>query len=350
MDTGKRLEKIDEGEMNPFQRSQLHYDRAKRLFREGFRTSIELERVLKEVTRAVCFRPKQINHYMLFGEIYKKALDLTSAIYAFRYVLYLKPNFLRAKKKLYSLLKVNGMELIGYAEVAEGHDLRMVLFRKANDRFDEAMRIEATLEIADPDIWIHKSICYLNLCDLSNALHAVEMSIKMRLGPEHSSPTGDMYILKAKILWSQGLMDAGDKEIMFAASLSPNHPEVVSFTQRTFSRNQRLYRTAVDYFGNGEYGESLKYIKAALLLMNNDIKLHIFLSKIYRMLGQLQDAYTAIQNAGMLYARAAHHSVENSDLPIDMTEQVLAFMFWFIYSYTCLKLSALSLLGVMSLT
>ena len=79
----------------------------------------------------------------------------------------------------------------------------MVLFRKANDRFDEAMRIEATLNTSDPDIWIQKAICFMNLCDLTSALQSIDTCIKLRLAPEHSRPTADMYILKAKILWAQ---------------------------------------------------------------------------------------------------------------------------------------------------
>ena len=158
----------------PHEKSKYHYERAKKLFREGYRSSIELEHVLKEVTRAVAFLPKQIKHYMLFGDVYHKCLDLTSAIYSYRYVLYLKPENFKAKKKLYELLILNGLELMEAADEVTGQDTKMVLYRKANDRFDEARNIESSLTKSDPDIWIQKAICYMNLCNLPEALASVD--------------------------------------------------------------------------------------------------------------------------------------------------------------------------------
>ena len=86
-------------ELLPTEKSALHYERARKLLRDGLRSSIELERVLKEIGRAVAFQPKQVKHYILFGEAFKQALDFTSAIYSLRFALKLKPEFTKIKKK-----------------------------------------------------------------------------------------------------------------------------------------------------------------------------------------------------------------------------------------------------------
>ena len=136
--TAFKILEAEQQSILPPMKARFHYERALNLFQKGMRTSIELERVIKEVVRAVyvylyhhvlieiliftsrskqaAFLPKQTKHYMLLGAIYTKALDLTSAIYSYRYVLFLKPDFYRAKMKLYNLLVLNGLELMEYAD------------------------------------------------------------------------------------------------------------------------------------------------------------------------------------------------------------------------------------------
>lgn len=62
-------------------------------------------------------------------------------------------------------------------------------------------------------------------------------------------------------------MDGGNKELLIATSLNPEHPEVLAFTNRTYGRNEWLYRSAVDFFGRGDYEQAAKSIKTALLGM-----------------------------------------------------------------------------------
>ena len=71
--------------MLPSELSDLFYSRALKLYTDGYDTSIELERMIKELSKASSFLPDQFQHYLLDGNIYKKASDLSSAIYSYRY-------------------------------------------------------------------------------------------------------------------------------------------------------------------------------------------------------------------------------------------------------------------------
>ena len=53
------------------------------------------------------------------------------------------------------------------------------------------------------------------------------------------------------------------------------------------------------YVYTGDYKRALFNIQHALSVSSDDVKLHITLSKVLRVMGNLQDAYTAIQKAGM---------------------------------------------------
>jgi cytochrome c-type biogenesis protein CcmH/NrfG len=74
-----------------------------------------------------------VKHFLLLGEIFKQSLDLTSAIYALRYALRLKPEYVKAKKKLYELLCLSGVELMGQAQSDTGENVSSSLFRYVDD-------------------------------------------------------------------------------------------------------------------------------------------------------------------------------------------------------------------------
>jgi tetratricopeptide (TPR) repeat protein len=84
--------------------------RAKDLSLAGGSTSIEQERILRDIYKAISFHPDQVPHYMFLGKLYRQALDITSAIFCFRFVLNIQPSNLQARKQLSELLIVRGQE------------------------------------------------------------------------------------------------------------------------------------------------------------------------------------------------------------------------------------------------
>ena len=119
------------------------------------------------------------------------------------------------------------------AQSEVGRHVAPALFRRANDRFEEAMTIELTLNKPNPDLWVYRAICDINQGALDTALRYIDTSIKIRISSsDMPKPSVELYILKAKIYWAQGLMDAGSKEMLYAGTMSTKHPEIIAFNER----------------------------------------------------------------------------------------------------------------------
>jgi len=62
----------------PNQRAAVFFERAKDLNLAGGTSSIEQERILRDLFKAVSFQPDHIPHYMFLGKVFRQALDITS--------------------------------------------------------------------------------------------------------------------------------------------------------------------------------------------------------------------------------------------------------------------------------
>eukprot|EP01034_Spumella_vulgaris_P040129 gene40129-49633_t len=144
--------------------------------------------------------------------------------------------------------------------------------------FEEALEVNRE----DVDIWTLKCICHVRMGELTDAYEAINRVIK----PNRPAPA-EAFILRAKILWARGLTEQGNVDIRVAGSLDPHHPEVLSFAGRSFVKAEKLYK------------ECLKAFTA------EDVKLHIMLAKIYRLMGDLQSAYTSILKAKAIFEDAS---------------------------------------------
>lgn len=115
--------------INPKERSAYHLDRARRLIFIGFHsvlnsiiitshdhfiislgssTSLELERALIETSKAISFIADESKYYMFMAKLYKLGLDVSSAIFCYRYALKLDPNNDMAAKFLCEMLLLRG--------------------------------------------------------------------------------------------------------------------------------------------------------------------------------------------------------------------------------------------------
>lgn len=160
------------------------------------------------------------------------------------------------------------------------------------------MQIELTLDKPNPDLWVYRAICDLNLGKLNDAFKYIDTCIKIRLSSSgFPNPGVELYILKAKIYWAQGMMDLGNKEMLYAATMTTKHPEVIEFASRTYLRTERLYKAGVMLFAKERLEDAIKCIKSALIVTKHDVKLHVILCKMYRKKGDLDEAYASIQEA-----------------------------------------------------
>jgi tetratricopeptide (TPR) repeat protein len=136
----------------------------------------------------------------------------------------------------------------------------------------------------------------VHLNQLDQALDMVSRLIKYSKNPEP-----ELYILRAKLQWASGLVGEGNKDIRFAAASYPDHPEVLAFSERVFSKAERLYTLSLEAFSIGRYSDARKLVEYALSISKEDVKLLILLAKVLRVLGDMKGAYATVQKAMLIY-------------------------------------------------
>jgi tetratricopeptide (TPR) repeat protein len=287
----------------PRERAQFHYECAKSLFKKGHRVSVELERCVHELTMSTSFVPDNVSYQMLLVDVLLACCDTSSALYRLRHVIHLDPGNRKAKKLLFKILMISGKELLKSAlRVPQGDEQGLEMFALAEGRFTAAQKLEKEIfDQMDPEIWVMKSISQSSRGHCMEAIDSLDRAIHIRSHMDDDNTLCEVYVLKAKILWQQGLMDVGNKTIGIASKLNPRHPEVIDFADRTYDQADTQYRNAVHAFGNKEYDDALNFSRAALSIVVDDVKLHILVTKIHRMMGNLQEAYTSINHAVTMF-------------------------------------------------
>ncbi|KAJ1408994.1 hypothetical protein B484DRAFT_456195 [Ochromonadaceae sp. CCMP2298] len=303
-------DKISDAEAElPKDRAARFFERSKQLSLVGSSSSIETERILKDIYRAMSFNPNQVNHYLFLGKIYQHSLDITSAIFCYRLVLNQAPAHPSANKHLCDLLVVRGQELMATAAKISS----LLKFHQARAHFDEALLIDKERRQA----WIFKCICHVHASELTDAFEAISRAFKVQL-----VITAEMLILRSKIYWGRGLTEQGNADMRIAATMDKNHPDVVSFFNRSFVKAEALYKESVREFTAGRYKESLLAVNHAIHITTEDVKLLMMQSKLHRMLGQLQQAYDAMLRAKSIFERAFEGTKYPMELPSDITLQI----------------------------
>lgn len=345
------------------------YERGHKLFKEGTGSALELERVAKELSKAISFCPDQFKHYVLFGNVYKKAADLSSAIFSYRYAYRLDDTSVPLKKLLAQSLSQQGQEILYLANMSLKAQIKQrnngttpihsaansrpgsssgtinksgggvasrpgtssssngnskangipkaggnekdekkppteVVFSKDKDGYDVSLFSKALgcfneslkLENNDHKVWIYKTMCHVRLNENLDALQAVSRAIAT------SRLTNvEFYILRAKLYWARGLTDDGNRDIRAACTMDPEHPEIKAYIARSYAKAESLYRLGLLAFSEGDYKKALFNLQHALSVSTDDVKLYIMTSKIHRMMGNLQEAYSFIQQAAAIF-------------------------------------------------
>lgn len=294
----------------PQDRAEKHFDQAKKLSSVGKGTSLEAERVIREIYKAESYlQSHDVSHFLFLGKMYRQQLDISSAITCYRVALKEHPVNLVAKKLLYELLIIKGQELMLLARKMNS----LIKYHAARACFDEALEMDKD----NVRLLILKTVCHVHAQELTEAFEAINKVIK----PAYR-PTAEMYILRAKIYWGRGLTEQGNNDMKTASMMDPSHPEVIAFSNRSFVKSEHLYKESIKLFTQKKYKESLLSLNHAIHITAEDIKLLIMKSKIHRVLNELQLAYESILKAKAQFESSFKDSKYPMELPSDIKQQI----------------------------
>lgn len=341
----------------PLAKAARFFDKARQFYTLGGGTSVELERVVRELSYSTSVASKEPRHFYFMAKVFKQSLDYASAIYALRYVLRLDPNHLAAKKHLSELLMKHGQEKMSDAVLAQSRGLPAKHYEQAYNTarvfFDECL----LLQKSNSRVWMFKGVCHANLREPNDAIEAISRAIHLLtidvrvyvpwtdkrfendskgktarqiaiLGLQRKADKArhernlrmlcEMHVLRGKLYWAAGMTDQGNKDLRLASTLQPEHPEVLAFGAQSFRKAEKMYNQAVSLIKEGGYEEALKLINMALEISADDIKLHITLSKVQRLQKNLPAAYSAIQRATQLFTQSSQFDMK---VPEDITQE-----------------------------
>eukprot|EP00602_Paraphysomonas_sp_CaronLab_P000094 CAMPEP_0185029960 /NCGR_PEP_ID=MMETSP1103-20130426/16622_1 /TAXON_ID=36769 /ORGANISM="Paraphysomonas bandaiensis, Strain Caron Lab Isolate" /LENGTH=704 /DNA_ID=CAMNT_0027564901 /DNA_START=160 /DNA_END=2271 /DNA_ORIENTATION=- len=287
----------------PLNRAMFHYERAIKLLNEGNNYSLELERIIKELNRASSLKPNDPVHFIAKAEVYKRALDTSSAIFALRFALDRDPTDLKTRKQLCDLLVNRAQEMMRLG----------TNYERASCYFEDALDMDPTRD----NVWVLKAVCDVHCKKFKSALQAVNRAINIG-----DITTIDIFILRAKIHWAMGNVEIGNKDMRKAVLIDGEHPESKAFIARAYANAEKMYMQSLDLFNAGQFDEAKTHIQHALEVNQNDVKLHMMLSKCYRAKGDLNNAYSALTAAAEVFKRTdPYGTLPIVKVPFEITRQ-----------------------------
>lgn len=276
---------------------------AELLVKYGGNSSAELQHIVQSLHNALSFDTASSRIHSLLAEAYIRVLDYSSTISCLRFVMQVDPNHQRCRHMLFEILVLSGLEIFRHGRY----------YAKACYRFSEALKLESSR----PKIWTFKAICHIQMGEFKEALESTTRAIHTS-----SPPSADLFVMRAKLLWAEGLIDQGTRDIHAARSLDKNHSEVIAFTQRSFRESEKLYKSACQHFQEKNFAACTRDIRIALMMTSEDVKLYMLLSKTQRMEGNLEEAYTTLQKVKHMYEVKSTALGNDLIIPVEVSRQI----------------------------
>lgn len=280
----------------PLIQATMFYKRAHALYVGGTGSSSELERVLRDLLRAITHMPGDVTYHIFLAKVYRRLHDYHSMMTCLQYALKLDPKNAVAKRMIFLGYMKRGQEYMNVAirETVADHSQRMWL--KAISCYEAACQFSND----STRLWLHLAISYIYTKDYNKALTAATHCLRGNINGEYERNV-DILTLRAKLFWALGYIEHGNKEIREVAKIAPDHVEVLAFTARCYHAAENYYKFAIKEFGKQNYFDALHYGKIALKITEDDLKLYVLISKINRTMGNLDEAYEFIRKAQDLY-------------------------------------------------
>lgn len=302
--------------------------------------SIVLERVFRDLRKALISQPK-VEYFYLLADICRINLDLSSEIQYIRYAIHAYPEDRPMRQRLSSILTSHGIDLMS---IAARNKEDPIIYGSAISQFTEA----AELDKENARVFAYKAICLVKIGEISKALDAIDRAIAFTTDTQTAHHKVDMLVLRAKLYQCEGMVEKSIIDMRVATSIDANHPEVIAFNSRTIMmterrdnsivtiqwriRFSRYYMSGMEAFEAKDYDKVLSshvrfgvslvqaigYIKEALLVSPEDMRLLIMLARLHRITEKIDMAYDYIQRAKVVFRTLSENTLP---LPYDLEHQ-----------------------------
>ena len=187
----------------PSERADFFFTRAKKLYAAGGEHAVILERVVTTTLKAMSFATDNYEHYLFLAKVFMHALDLTSALFCYRYALRMVPRevAVKTRKKVAEVLFIVGQELLCEALLGKSINIDSQI-GKSRAFFDECLRYD----FGNKKFWVFKSFCHVQLNEIHDAQEAITQAARIDRGN-----SAEILILRSKLYWSLGMYQQGNE-------------------------------------------------------------------------------------------------------------------------------------------
>ncbi|RLN70536.1 hypothetical protein BBJ28_00005208 [Nothophytophthora sp. Chile5] len=227
----------------------------------------DLDGALQCLTKAIFLRPEHALLYAKRAQVYWELCDVKSAIANYRKLFSVDPEPpQRIKDQFASLLDLHGYSLLTLGEAPA----------VALAYLDEAIQLNGL----DETYWLHRAVANIEAGSFDNAVTDVDHCICL------NAREVEYFVLRAKLHWRLHMHEKATADIQKAASLQPDHPEVLGHEQRLLKESQALYEQACTQLMRQQFEDAIQSLSKATEITPDETKLYLLRASAYRELGE----------------------------------------------------------------
>lgn len=234
--------------------------------------------------KAIFLRPTNAMLYAKRAQVFWELCDLKSALASYRKLFSIDANPpQRIKDEFAALLNVHGYSLL----------LHETLPSIAIAYLSEAIQLNGQEEI----YWLHRALAHIQAACFDKALKDVDHCICL------NSRDAEYFVLRAKLHWRLHMLEKANSDILRAAKLQPDHPEVIEHEQRLLKESQAFYDQACRHAILREFSDVIKCLNKATEVSPDETRSYLLRASAYRELGEYHVALKDVEKALSLHRR-----------------------------------------------
>lgn len=237
-----------------------------------------LQDALLSLNKAIFLQPEDPKLLEQRAQVYCKLGDVRSAMANYRKLFTIQQDPPPCVKAQFAAL----LDLHAYSLLILG-DTPSIAIAYLTEAID--------LDSLTPVYWLHRSLALINAGSFDRALEDVDHCICL------DGSDVEYFVLRAKLHWRLHMHEKATKDILRAAKLRPDHPEVLEHEQRLLRESQAIYERACQLLLSRDFVGAIQCLTSAISMAPDELKFFLLRAAANRALGEYHIALKDVDHA-----------------------------------------------------
>lgn len=237
-----------------------------------------LDDALACLNKAIFLQPEDSRLHEQRAQVFCSLGDVRSAMASYRKLLVIQRDPPPRVKTQFAAL----LDLHAYSLLIAGETPSVVIAY-----LSEAIELDALT----PVFWLHRAIAHINAGCFDRALEDVDHCICL------DGTDVEYFVLRAKLHWRLHMHDKASSDILRAAKLRPDHPEVLEHEQRLLRESQAIYERACRLLLARDCAGAIQCLTKAIDMAPDEPRFFLLRAAANRTLGELHVALKDVDRA-----------------------------------------------------